>query len=242
MIARTPVPYRLPGQQPRPTVTPSRVAVAGPGGFGAKTNPVPAPKPIPRAGMGKGSAPIAGVPTNTVGQQPTFNFPQQASSPIQQYQPPVTAQTPVGGFQTPPPMPNIITGDGNLGGSIQTQPMPITPVAMPTPNPVPPPVQQQQPISTPAPAQPPITSVAGPGGPASLSPGPFQGAPVAGPSVQDYINMGIDPVTAQSMMSGTYTGGAMSVPVGPVGQPISGGPIMANGGMMAFGAVNGPTI
>jgi hypothetical protein len=80
--------------------------------------------------------------------QPQFNVPNPIQAPMQPqagsfFQPPVTAQNPVGGFQMPPASPTPPVDAGNFG-TIQDAPMPISGVAMPTPNPVPMPIQQPQ--------------------------------------------------------------------------------------------------
>jgi hypothetical protein len=78
--------------------------------------------------------------------QPQFNVPNPIQAPQAPqagsfFQPPVTAQNPVGGFQTPPAAPTPPVDSGNFG-TIQDLPMPISGVAMPTPNPVPMPIPQ----------------------------------------------------------------------------------------------------
>ena len=243
MPTRSPVPYRLPGQQPRPMATPQRVAaprmtLPGAGGFGAKTNPAPAAKPItqpvPQAGPGKGGAPVAGVPQMPVGQQPMFNLPQPiqqpAPNPISVYQPPLTAQNPVGGFQTQPPAPTPPVGSGNFG-TIQSQPAPVSPVAMPTPNPVPP----QPPANLPDTTA--VSQPTGGVGAGSIS-NPPQTIQDPNPPIWYHGAFVQSPLTAQNPVGGTVLGG-----MGQTGiDPITGIPIYTTGGINALGGLAGGPI
>ena len=91
-------------------------------------------------------APMQPVNRNQFAPQPKFNVPNPVVAPTPPaagsfFQPPVTAQNPVGGFQTPPTPPTPPVDSGNFG-TIQAQPAPISGVALPTPNPVPMPIPQ----------------------------------------------------------------------------------------------------
>lgn len=109
---------------------------------------------------------------NQFAPQPQFNLPNPVqgqmapSQPGSFFQPPVSPQNPVGGFQTPPQAPTPIVSDGNFG-TIQPQPAPISDVAMPTPNPVP--MPQPQPQPGPGMGLPPGVSIGF--GPAPIDPG-----------------------------------------------------------------------
>jgi hypothetical protein len=114
-----------------------RVTLPGAGGFGAKTQQAPVAKTVPTPTPGKGSAPGMPMPA----QQPMFNLPNPMQAPpavsSTTMSLPIGYQNPIGQYQTPAPAQNPPIAGGNFG-TIQSGPYPISGVAMPTPNPVPP--------------------------------------------------------------------------------------------------------
>lgn len=145
-----------------------------------------APNTVPMPGVGKGSSSLGSLtPPSTPVTSPVTSATGPAPAPT----PPAPIngpQTPVDGYQLPNPNPTPPVSQGNFG-TVQPQPAAISPVAMPTPNPVP----------MAPPANVPGSNVNGPVNPAQIAGGtqPMK--------LEDYISMGIDPATAQSIISGT---------------------------------------
>lgn len=139
---------------PRPPIIPTPgLGKGGVGGPAPMPMPplIPVPQPLP---LGPQPQPIQMQPLPEMPQAPVVPPQAPVSGPAPAPTPPAPindAQMPVGGYQLPNPAPTPPVSDGNFG-VVQPMPEPISPIAMPTPNPVPsaPPVnlpQPDQPVS-----------------------------------------------------------------------------------------------
>ena len=218
-----------PGQSPMQSARPAtRVGLPQPGGFGARTQmtaPVARPAPVaqPRFNL---PTPVQAAPAPL----PPASFFQPApgpQNPVGGFQTPPPAMNPPvsdGNFGTiqsspypvsgvamptpnpvpPAPPPNLPTGGmmtpGSLGDQVAQQQ-----TGMMTPGSIVDQVAQQQTGMMALPGMNGPQMVGGPVGAPIFGPGPLQSVGgLGGPpqmTLQDYINMGINPATAQTMMS-----------------------------------------